>query len=469
MRRSPFSDDDRVFSGDLDPADAPPELAGVARLVRAARVVEPTHSLLAKEELLVSQIAEVVRGSRRIDAARGDRHHLLGRMLSAKVVGVGIAVLLCGGVAAAGTGALPHPVQAAVSQGLAHIGISVPDPGAHPRSVQPPAHGSTTRTAGTTPAPTHAPARATTRPATGIAGTAPAPAHAPARATTRPATGIAGTTPAPAHAPARASTATHHGLCIAYARAANTKTRANALSQLTAAAHRSGQTVAQYCAGATSPSTTVPANAGPAHRPTTASVPRSDHPGRATSRAPSGPLTPHASPSTNPGRNSATHRTTRPTPPETSKHSTARTVVPAPSRGKGSAAGTTTRNHDSNPGTRTRTRTRSGNGTSNTSVEQPMHGQGGGSATPAAGTSEHRTTPSMVPTPSGSKGSGGSTTTRVGSSRTSGATTTTATSPGSTAAPVAQPAHGRGRSSSASVVETGASSVGTTPRASPRA
>ena len=250
MRRFLFSDDDRLLSGDLDPDDAPPELARIAGLVRAARAPELSSGLTG-EELLVSQVAGVVRESRRAEVARDNRRHMLGKVLSAKVIGATAAVLLSGGVAAAATGVLPTPVQEAVSHGLRHIGISVPDPAVHPA---PPQHSS---------AP-HSPDHATST-------------------TTAGARGIKHSS----------TTANRDGLCTAYAHVGNTKPRANALSKLTAAAQANDETVTEYCEGAIPPSTAIVANPGSTHRPTTTSVSSSTPAGKSTGHASAGRGTQH--------------------------------------------------------------------------------------------------------------------------------------------------------------------------------
>jgi hypothetical protein len=225
MRRFPFSDEDRLLSGDLDPDDAPPELARIAGLIRASRV-PGSPSELAGQDLLVSEVAAVVREARRVEVARGDRRHLLSRVLSAKVIAATTVVLLSGGVAAAATGALPTPVQRAVSHGLAHVGISVPDPAAH-----------------------SAPAARSSAP------------HLPVHATNTTSNAVSGST----HS---RNTVNRYGLCTTYAHATVAKARANALSKLTPVAQAHDETVAQYCQGATPPSKANGATSGSAHRPT---------------------------------------------------------------------------------------------------------------------------------------------------------------------------------------------------------
>ena len=307
MRRFLFSDDDRLLSGDLDPDDAPPELARVAGLVRAARAPE-LSSELAGEELLVSQVAAIVRESRRLEVARDDRRHLLGKVLSAKVIGATAAVLLSGGVAAAATGALPTPVQEAVAHGLAHVGISIPDP-----------------------ATPHAPGQHTS-------------GH-PTSTTTASANGITPST----------TTTNRYGLCTAYTHASTTKARANGLSKLTAAAQANGETVTQYCEGATPPLTVPGANPGSSHRPTTStsvlpSTPAGkstghDSAGRGTQHRPTTTVTVSPSSKAHGGISSngpAGKTSTGSTNSSASKNATASSAPARSSRGNSSTSSTTT-------------------------------------------------------------------------------------------------------------------------------
>jgi len=271
MRRFPPSDD-RLFSGDLDPDDVPPELARIAGLIQAAKTADAVGEL-AGEELIVSQMAAVVRESRRTEAARNDRRHVLGKVLSAKVIGASAAVLLSGGVAAAATGALPTPVQEAVSHGLHHIGISVPDPAVHPAS-----HSET---------------------------------HASGVTSTSTSIGSSTSTSSSASRTTQSSTSSNrYGLCNAYAHAGNAKARSVALSKLTAAALAKGETVSTYCAGATPPSNSSGANPGATHRPTTTTSFPSSTPGKSQGHGTSGQGAEHRPTTTLPARPSNSRRGT---------------------------------------------------------------------------------------------------------------------------------------------------------------
>jgi hypothetical protein len=305
MRRFPFSDDG-LISGDLEPDDAPPEFARIAGLIQAARA-PGTQDELAGKERIVSQMAAVVRESRRAEAARDDRRHVLGKVLSAKVIGASAAVLLSGGVAAAATGALPTPVQEAVSHGLRHIGVSVPNPAAHP----PPATHSETRASGVTTTNT------STRSSTS--------------STTHP-----------------SNSANRYGLCNAYEHATNAKARSVALSRLSAPALAKGETVNAYCAGATPPSNSSGANPGLTHRPTTTSVPSSNQV-KSHGHAPNGRGVQHRPTTAPSGRSSDSHAgktngnaATGSTHTKSSKSTTVSSARPGSSHGASSTSSVAT-------------------------------------------------------------------------------------------------------------------------------
>jgi hypothetical protein len=100
---------DRLLTGRLDPSDAPPGYAGVARVLASATAPTAPDEL-AGEAAAVAEFTAAAQSSpptplpRRSDVAR--------RPFSIKVaVAVIAAVLSIGGVAAAATGLLPQPAQ----------------------------------------------------------------------------------------------------------------------------------------------------------------------------------------------------------------------------------------------------------------------------------------------------------------------------------------------------------------------
>lgn len=223
MRRFSLSDPEALLSGKLSPEDAPPELAKVAGLIQAARAPASARELAGEDHLVAVIAAEVRRSAPAEVVVDNRRRRLIGQALSAKVIAATAAVLLSGGVAAAATGSLPASVQRAVSHGLVHVGISVPDPAAHRSPVR-----------------------------SGVS------ASSNGQALAKSATG-----------------ANRYGLCTAYlhpsktTNATSARSSATAFSRLAATALAKGETIPQYCQGATPPSTTVGTNHGSTHRPTT--------------------------------------------------------------------------------------------------------------------------------------------------------------------------------------------------------
>lgn len=170
------------------------------------------------------------------------RRPALTKVLTAKVaaaVVVAVAVL-GGGVAAAATGSLPTSLQTRVSHGLSAVGISVPDPSAHPSNDAHPSTG-TGGSAGATSSSHNAPTSAPPTQAVGPSASGPAA----------------------------------YGLCTAYAasNASQAASHSVAFGNLAAAAKAKNESVTQYCAGVTPSSTasqSSPGNPSGTHGPSTA-------------------------------------------------------------------------------------------------------------------------------------------------------------------------------------------------------
>jgi hypothetical protein len=101
---------DRLLAGRLDPADAPPEYAEVAKVLAAAAAPS------SPDELGGEAAATAAFARERPTRPGADSHTAPGRRprrVSTRfaVVAVALAVLMVGGVAAATTGTLPGPVQ----------------------------------------------------------------------------------------------------------------------------------------------------------------------------------------------------------------------------------------------------------------------------------------------------------------------------------------------------------------------
>jgi hypothetical protein len=142
MRR-PFSDPDadplaldeetveRLLSGELPPAQAPPEYAGVAALL-AATVATPTREELAGQAAALAELRAVTR-ARAAHGRRSGKPRRRRRVGLAAVVVVG--ALATGGVAGAATGRLPGPVREAARSILVTVGgaePAAPTPGPSP-------------------------------------------------------------------------------------------------------------------------------------------------------------------------------------------------------------------------------------------------------------------------------------------------------------------------------------------------
>jgi hypothetical protein len=133
MRR-PFSDPDadplaldeetveRLLSGKLPPAQAPPEYAGVAALL-AATVAAPTQEELAGQAAALAELRAVTR-ARAAHGRRASEPRRRRRVGLAAVVVVG--ALAAGGVAGAATGRLPGPVREAARSILVTVGGAEP-------------------------------------------------------------------------------------------------------------------------------------------------------------------------------------------------------------------------------------------------------------------------------------------------------------------------------------------------------
>jgi hypothetical protein len=108
---------ERLLSGTLPAASAPPGYAGVARLL-AATVAPPTPRELAGQTAVLAELRAVTRGRRDVSPARPARPRRRRAGLVAVVV---MGALATGGVAAA-TGHLPAPVREAARSVLGTSG-----------------------------------------------------------------------------------------------------------------------------------------------------------------------------------------------------------------------------------------------------------------------------------------------------------------------------------------------------------
>ncbi len=99
---------DRLLAGRLDPADAPPGYAEVARVLATAAAPALPHELDGEAATMTAFGRERLH-RRGADSHAAPRRWLRGSRLA--VAAAAVAVLMVGGVAAAATGAFPEPAQ----------------------------------------------------------------------------------------------------------------------------------------------------------------------------------------------------------------------------------------------------------------------------------------------------------------------------------------------------------------------
>ena len=115
---------ERLASGRTAPDDAPPGYEGVASLLHSlasAAGPEPKG-----EAETVAAMAAVLAHTTPTSLSSRRRQSMITKLVPAKVAAVAVGALLSTGAAAA-AGALPDPVQSAVSDALGAVGLQVPD------------------------------------------------------------------------------------------------------------------------------------------------------------------------------------------------------------------------------------------------------------------------------------------------------------------------------------------------------
>jgi hypothetical protein len=224
MRRPPDRDADplaldddtveRLLSGTLPPAQAPPRFAKVAELLAAAAAA-PSPAELAGQEAVLAELRAVIRGRPPASPSRRARTSRRRRRAGLAVVVV-VGALVTGGVAGAATDHLPGPVRQAARSILGTTDGGTP---------------STSTQAGQPPAPVKRPAGA----GGGLGGARPGVATGP---------GLGTTSAGPAAGPAL------EGLCQAFAAGGGTqqggKLDATAFAALATAAGGEDK-VAAFC------------------------------------------------------------------------------------------------------------------------------------------------------------------------------------------------------------------------------
>jgi hypothetical protein len=136
--RGPFLDRDtadRLLAGAVQPDDAPPAYAEVARLLRAAGA-PPTAIELVAEDQAVTAAARVVSPPTPHSPVPATRRSAVrSRFFRVKVAGLVVAGTVLGTTGLAAAGVLPDAAQNAASSALSSIGISVPTADEHPAST----------------------------------------------------------------------------------------------------------------------------------------------------------------------------------------------------------------------------------------------------------------------------------------------------------------------------------------------
>lgn len=169
---------ERLVTGSLDIADAPPSYRAVARTLQALREAPDSWELDGGRDA-VEQIAAAVMLERKAGPIRPPRRGSSRVAALAATAVIVCALPLVGGLASAG--ALPDPAQHVASTVLGKVGISVPTSAEAPAHVGPPP-------ASAVPGPP-----SSTPPSAGVGGSIPG-ARGPAPADARRAPGISSPT-----------------------------------------------------------------------------------------------------------------------------------------------------------------------------------------------------------------------------------------------------------------------------------
>jgi hypothetical protein len=119
---------DRLLAGRLDPADAPPGYAAVAKVVAAATAPAATEELTG-EPAAVARFAAMARSGSPTRAPTSRRAGVPSRLLSVKAAAAVLAAVLSIGGVAAATGVISGPAQPAAGHGPDGPGRGVATPG----------------------------------------------------------------------------------------------------------------------------------------------------------------------------------------------------------------------------------------------------------------------------------------------------------------------------------------------------
>ena len=136
--RGPFLDRDtadRLLAGAVEPDDAPPGYAEVARLLRAAGAPPAPAELMAEEQAVAAAARVVSPTTPHSPGPSTRRSAVRSRFFRVKIAGLVVAGTVLGTSGLAAAGVLPDAAQNAASSVLSSIGISVPAADEHPAST----------------------------------------------------------------------------------------------------------------------------------------------------------------------------------------------------------------------------------------------------------------------------------------------------------------------------------------------
>jgi hypothetical protein len=127
---------DRLLAGAIQPEDAPPGYAELARVLRAASAETTAEELAREAEVVAMVAAAVVRSSSSVHASSSRRSYMPFALSRPRISAALVAVCLACSVGLASAGALPGAAQEIASTMLDKVGISVPgtneNAGTHP-------------------------------------------------------------------------------------------------------------------------------------------------------------------------------------------------------------------------------------------------------------------------------------------------------------------------------------------------
>lgn len=122
---------DRLFTGGVDPDDAPPGYSEVARVLQAV-IMAGDHDELVHEATHVALAKELVKKRSRASTPSNGRSRKMLRISRMKVGGLVVVGALVGSTGLAAAGVLPDAAQDAVSNVFNRVGITIPSSGEHP-------------------------------------------------------------------------------------------------------------------------------------------------------------------------------------------------------------------------------------------------------------------------------------------------------------------------------------------------